>query len=214
MADATRLEFDQYYHIFNRGNNSETVFRQERNYHFFMELYTKHLYPVVDTFAYCLLPNHFHFLIKIKSEEVIVRSLKKNNMGKPTDQVEKRKNPHKLPSQIFGNLFNAYTKSYNKVYQRTGSLFEKPFHRKLVKNTEYFQQLILYIHYNPQKHGLIDDFCLWPFSSYLALTSNQPTRLSRDQVMEYFGGLETFISLHSDYNLINIKEEFYNSKDF
>ena len=208
MADATRLEFNQYYHIFNRGNNGETIFRQERNYHFFLKLYTKHLNAVVDTFAYCLLPNHFHFLVRVKSEDDILNNLRRIIKKRPIDLSSNKENRTISPSQMFGTLFNSYSKAYNKVYQRTGSLFEKPFHRKLVKDLWYFQQVVLYIHFNPQKHGLIDDFCLWPFSSYSALVSNQPTRLARGEVMDSFGGLNFFVTLHSDYNPGKFEKEF------
>ena len=57
------------YHIYNRGNNGETIFPEERNYEYFMQLYGKYISPIADTFAYCLMPNHFHFLIRIKGED-------------------------------------------------------------------------------------------------------------------------------------------------
>jgi len=154
MSITTRLEHDQYYHIYNRGNNRETIFPLERNYHYFLQLYTRNLYPVVDTYAYCLLPNHFHFLVRVKTEDEIQQLFKDANLGKT--QGSKHNKLPKSPSHSFGNLFNTYTKAFNKVNQRTGSLFEKPFHRKLVKDQAYFQRLVLYIHYNPQKHGSTD----------------------------------------------------------
>lgn len=61
MTTPNALEYGLYYHIYNRRNNRETLFRIPRNYHYFMELYAKHISPIADTFAYCLLPNHFHF---------------------------------------------------------------------------------------------------------------------------------------------------------
>ena len=197
MSTPAALQYEQYYHIFNRGNNRETLFRQERNYHYFMEVYAKHVYPVADTFAYCLLPNHFHFAVQIKSESDIAKVLRKRNPQKSLD-----------PGQNFGNLFNAYTKVINNTFGRTGSLFEKPFHRKPITDDAYFQRLVLYIHYNPQKHGLIDDFRLWPFSSYGALLSDQPTRLKRDEVLAAFDGREFFIQQHDEYKPGELDEEF------
>ena len=197
MSTPTALQHEHYYHIFNRGNNRETLFRQERNYDYFLNLYAKHVYPVADTFAYCLLPNHFHFAIRIKPESDIAKVLRKRNPDKSLD-----------PGQNLGNLFNAYTKAVNKTYGRTGSLFEKPFHRKLITDDDYFWRLILYIHFNPQKHGLIDDFRLWPFSSYPALISNQPTRLKREAVLFTFGGCENFIQQHDEYQPGEFDQEF------
>jgi hypothetical protein len=54
------LTFGNFYHIYNRGNNRENVFIQERNYAYFMELWWKHISQIAETYAYCLLRNHFH----------------------------------------------------------------------------------------------------------------------------------------------------------
>ena len=70
MPSPPPLAYDGYYHIYNRGNNRENIFKETRNYRYFLTLYAKHIEPVADTFAYCLLPNHFHWLFtftKIRS---------------------------------------------------------------------------------------------------------------------------------------------------
>ena len=102
----------------------------------------------------------------------------------------------KRPSQYFSNLFNAYTRAFNNAYQRTGALFERPFGRIPVTADAYFVQLVIYIHQNPQKHGLIDDFREWPYSSYRALFSDKPTRLKRDIVLSWFGSPQQVEQLH------------------
>ena len=61
------LRFGCYYHIYNRGNNRENLFIERRNYPYFLKLYAKHIQPVAETYAYCLLPNHFHFAIRTLS---------------------------------------------------------------------------------------------------------------------------------------------------
>ncbi|MBW1860284.1 MAG: hypothetical protein JRI70_09505 [Deltaproteobacteria bacterium] len=78
----------------------------------------------------------------------------------------------------------------------------------MVKDQAYFQRLVLYIHYNPQKHGLIDDYALWPFSSYTGLLSTQPTRLNRDEVIATFGDRDNFEALHLEYKPGEDEEEF------
>ena len=194
MTTPNALENGLYYHIYNRGNNRENLFRNPRNYHYFMELYAKHVSPIAHTFAYCLLPNHFHFSVQIKTEAEIEEIAKTRKVS--------------TPSHSFGNLFNAYAKSINRAYERTGSLFEKPFHRKIVGDDAYFLRLILYIHHNPQKHRLIDDFRLWEFSSYNSLLSDQPTRLKRAEVITAFGDLATFVKYHEEYQPAEMDEEF------
>ncbi len=66
------LEPDRIYHIYNRGINGENIFQEERNYRYFLEKYAKYIEPIADTFAYCLLKNHFHIAIRTKSEAEIV----------------------------------------------------------------------------------------------------------------------------------------------
>ena len=179
MSKPVPLQPGRYYHIYNRGNNRENLFLEERNYHHFLKLYARYVAPVADTYAYCLLKNHFHALVRIKA-------------------LAERDQPGKAlnPSQQFGNLFNAYSKAINKAYGRTGSLFEHPFERKEVISEQHLLRLITYIHRNPQKHGLIADFRAWPYSSYHALCSTQPTRLRRDAVLAWFGGPSQLVAAH------------------
>ena len=89
MTKSITLQPGNYYHIFNRGNNRENIFIQERNYYYFLQLYTRYIDPVADTFAYCLLRNHFHLLVRIK-----------DTADSPF-----------TPSQHFSHLFNAYART-------------------------------------------------------------------------------------------------------
>lgn len=102
------IEFGKYYHIYNRGNNREDLFKEEKNYDYFLKLYAHHIDPIAETFAYCLMKNHFHLLIKIKEKEEIERHAKFLKLGKSLD-----------PLQSFKNFFISYSKSINKSYGRT-----------------------------------------------------------------------------------------------
>ena len=184
------LDYDKYYHIYNRGNNRENIFFEKRNYRHFLRLYVKHVEPIADTYAYCLLRNHFHLLVRIKTEEEqqtlrVSETLRVSPPFKP-----------KKPSQQFGNLFNAYAKAINRAYDRTGSLFTNPFGRVEVTSDAHFVRVVTYIHQNPQKHGFVDDFRTWTYSSYRALISTEPTRLRRDDVLAWFGGRKGFEIAH------------------
>lgn len=77
MANPIPLEYGKSYHIYNRGNNRENLFVEERNYRYFLGLYTKHIRPVADTFAYCLLRNHFHVAVRIKAASEIAIELRR-----------------------------------------------------------------------------------------------------------------------------------------
>ncbi len=174
-----------YYHIYNRGNGGENIFREQRNYAYFMTLYAKYIEPVAETFAYCLLRNHFHLLVRIREREETCQ-VSGNLTGLPK---------YLKPTQQFSNLFNSYTKSINVACGRTGNLFQRPFGRIRVTSDEYFANLVRYIHTNPQKHGFVSNFREYPYSSYQAMCSGKPTRLQRDVVLEWFGG-DKFITMH------------------
>ena len=177
----------QYYHIYNRGNNGENLFYEQKNYRHFLNLYTKYIHPIADTFSYCLLPNHFHFSVRIKDEEEI--AIKRTDFKK--DKIF-------TPSQHFSNFFNAYAKAINKGYGRTGSLFEERFGRIPITSEAYFVQLIFYIHFNPQNHGFVNDFKVWQWSSYKTLCSTDKTKLKRSEVLEWFGSHREFEGFHHD----------------
>jgi len=181
-----------YYHIYNRGNNHENLFIEKRNYPYFLSLYDKHIKPIADTYAYCLLRNHFHLSLRIKTEEEYL-------LQQPSQVLDTREvlKPKKFnPSQNFSNLFNAYAKAINKGYGRTGSLFEERFGRIPVTNDSYFTTLIFYIHYNPQEHGFVDDFHDWEWSSYHSLVGTEETTLKRDEVLDMFNGRRGFEEFH------------------
>ncbi len=170
------LEPETFYHIYNRGNGGENIFREPRNYHYFLTLYHKYIPRVADTFAYCLLKNHFHLLVRVKSAELL-------------KGVE--------PSQRFSNWFNAYARAYNNLYKRNGSLFQRPFRRKPVLTESYLLALVHYIHRNPVKHGFVQDFREWEYSSFPLLNSNKPTFLQRADVLEWFGTRAEFDQSHT-----------------
>ena len=174
------LEAGKYYHIFNRGIAGTDIFLEERNYVYFLNLYVKHIEPVAETFAYCLLRNHFHLLVRIKTFEV-----------SETSKVSQD------ATQAFSNFFNSYAKGINKTYGRTGSLFEHRFRRLEVTSEAYCLRLVHYIHFNPQKHGFVADFREYPHSSYHALLSDKPTKLQRALVLEWFGGQAAFDAVHT-----------------
>jgi REP element-mobilizing transposase RayT len=176
-----------YYHIYNRGINSCNLFRKADNYKYFLELYDKHISPIADTYAWVLMPNHFHLLVRIKDAVAY----------QDPQGFENLEGLGKEPHQYFSNLFNSYTKAINKSYHRTGSLFEHPFHRKRIANTAFFRNLVVYIHNNPFKHGYKEFAMDYPWSSYLSCISLKQTKLKRDQVLGWFDDRANFRFLHN-----------------
>jgi REP element-mobilizing transposase RayT len=208
MSSPSPLLYDTYYHIYNRGTNRENIFIEERNYVHFLNLYAKYIEPVAETFAYCLLRNHFHFLVRIRSEEEIKtlrvsfanreHVMQSSSVNHGDDQTSKPLGSRYVSRQ-FSNFFNAYAKAINKAYNRTGSLFQNPFGRVQITNDRQFWHVIAYIHQNPQKHKFVNDFRDWKYSSYGTLLTDKATHLERDAVLDWFGGKDEYIQRHVEW---------------
>ena len=121
----------EYYHVFNRGINSEIVFRSDRNYLFFLRRIRELLIPkTASIIAYVLMPTQYHLLIQINSDSF---------------------------SAVMGRLSLSYTKAVNREWKRSGPLFESRFKAKLVDTDEYILGLSRYIHLNPVSAHLVEN---------------------------------------------------------
>jgi putative transposase len=185
-ANVIPLEPEKFYHIYNRGIDGCSIFKKDNHYGKFLEKYAYHLSNVVETYAYCLLGNHFHFLVRIKSEEAIRSSF---------PHLAKSEIDH-LISKQFAHLFNGYAQYFNHATERTGNLFEAPFRRIWVDSDSYFSQMVYYIHANPQKHGFVSDCRDYPYSSYHSHLSQKATKLERESVLNWFGDKESYATFH------------------
>ncbi len=195
------LQANSYYHIYNRGINGENIFKEERNYTYFLQKYSQFVSPVAETYAYCLMKNHFHLLVRTRSEEEV--KFLENNLVKNAEKPF-----HWLLSNAFASFFKSYAQSINKSHKRTGRLFEEPFRRIWVDKDEYLTELIYYIHHNPEKHGFVNDFRKYPHSSFQSHLLTAPTKLQRDDVLKWFGGRDEFEKFHSRYDVLNHLDKF------
>ncbi len=96
----------------------------------------------------------------------------------------------------FLNLFNSYTKAYNKTYNRKGALFINYLKRVELKDEAQFGATIFYIHKNTVHHQYCKKIHDWKWSSYLSLLSTLPTNLLRSNVIKWFGDEEAYIKYH------------------
>ncbi len=182
------LEKDKYYHIYNRGINGGLLFRNDDNMNYFLKLVEKYLSEKITILSYCLLKNHYHFLVRINVDG-------------------------ELATQAFSNLFNAYAKAFNKQQGRTGSLFEKHFKRKHISSEEYLKNTILYIHKNPENHKIVSDLKKYEYSSYNSIVNNQSKIISIKEVISLFDDLENFVFIHKKDLEIEELKNFENFTD-
>ena len=199
------LETDKYYHIYNRGNNHEIIFREEKNYDYFLKRYNFYLSDYLKTLAYCLMPNHFHFVIKIKKAQ------NEETFEVPGTSNVLYNNPRKLSDieKAFKNFFISYSKSMNEAYNRTGSLFQAKYKKKEITSKEYLTQVFQYIHLNPVKSGLCKKCEEWKYSSYNVFIVNNPIEIEKNEVFELFDSRDNFIYCHnSKFTDKNIQDDF------
>jgi hypothetical protein len=190
---------DTYYHLYNHANGDDLLYRCDENYRFFLEKFYLHILPIADVYAYCLMPNHFHVMIKIKSIPDLLLAPAFEKLSHPID-INTNKDDlltiQRLVSKSWGNLFNSYTQSFNKVYKRRGSLFIKNFKSKSVETKTSKKRLLCYIHKNPVKHRFTRSVEDWKWSSYHKHLSDTETILMREEVLSWFGNKEEFIRAH------------------
>ena len=182
-----------YYHIYNQGNNKEKIFFSSDNYNYFLHKFDAYLSDFVDVYAFCLMPNHFHFLIRIKELDVDIRHSISSRYGMSMS-IEKTEI---IISEMFRRLFLSYSKSINKQLGRTGSLFRKNFKRKEITSLHYLQQAIVYIHRNPLHHDFVDDFHDYPWSSYDRIINKKTSKLKKSEVVELFGDRANYQYVHN-----------------
>lgn len=150
------MEFSegQLYHIYNRGNNKQQIFFKTDNYIYFLKKVRKFILPCCNILAYCLMPNHFHFLVY--SDERTIQTIKIGNLERNT------------LSEGIRNLLQTYSKAINKQNNTTGSLFQQNTKAKeIIKGSKLYDLVCFhYIHQNPIKAKLVNKMEEWQYSSF------------------------------------------------
>lgn len=174
----------EFYHIYNRGSEKKNIFIQKRDFKRFLKTfyYYQFLGPkpsfskfaksdlnsfnpdpdkkLVSILCYCLMPNHFHFLIK---------QLKENGI-----------------SIFLSQISNSYTKFFNTKYTRVGALLQGTFKAVRIETDEQLVHVSRYIHLNPVVSALVKDLTDWPWSSYQEYNNNFSSICSLEEVLSFF----------------------------
>jgi putative transposase len=160
-----------YFHIYNRGCSRGRIFRKEENYRYLLRRLRKYIVELdISVIAYCLMPNHYHFLFRQNGATSVGRCV-----------------------QL---LFNSYTKAFNVIHRRTGTLFEGPFKAIEVADPEYLKRLCRYIHLNPVKADLVKKPQDWEFSNYRDWIGLRDDLLvDRAFIGDHFASVEMYIAL-------------------
>jgi len=196
----------QYFHLFNYSNGFENLFNEQKNYIFFLNKLVKYINPVCRIFSFSLMPDHYRFVVQIRSHEELWEYFSK------TQNLQTNKSPiyieeflEKKVSKAFSNMFNSYAQSYNKWNTRLGSLFMQNMRKEIIRNDEEFRNMIYSAHMNSVELGFARRVEDWPFSSYQSLIGNSDTFLDKEFVLDIFGGLDLFIRYHQQLLGLKLK---------
>jgi REP element-mobilizing transposase RayT len=157
-----------YYHVFNRGASRGPIFFTPANYEYCLRLVKRHRGDCsVAVIAYCLMPNHYHFLLRQDSDTPL--------------------------SKFLQWVFNPYVQSINTQEERTGTLFEGRFKHIRIESDSHLLLLCRYIHLNPVEGGLVAGPEEWPFSNYLEWIGRRAGTLKDEAfIRQHFGGPEDY----------------------
>ena len=172
---STQFTQGQYYHIYNRGAGKSKIFFIEDNYRYLLDLTQRYIGKYgVSVIAYCLMPNHYHFLLLQLTDEPI--------------------------SKFINVLFNAYVQALNQQQRRTGTLFEGRFRHVCVEEWLYLSHLCRYIHRNPVKAGLISAPEEWAYSNFREWVGLRTSLLKDDEFIKtHFPNPEEYRAFVNDW---------------
>ncbi len=173
---------DEFYHVYNRGNNKQAIFFKNDNYLYFIKKIREQLVPAADIICYCLMPNYFHLIIRATESGIKTRP---SFGGKPMQEFAYR----------VGVLLSSYSQAINKQNGTSGSLFQQKTKAKLLseliegKKVSYLESCFFYIHNNPVKTGLVSDLKDWEYSSWLDYAGERNGKLCNKNILFSHTGL-------------------------
>ena len=158
-----KFEPENIYHVYNQGNNHERLFLNPVNYQRFLHLFKNLVLPHTEVLAWCLMPNHFHYML---STDERCSDVKKQG-GLSLDPV----------TNGFRKLLSTYSHEFNKINNRSGALFRPKTKSKCLSDesliidttntfSDYYYNCFYYIHNNPVKDGLVKQAADWEWSSF------------------------------------------------
>ena len=192
------FESDQIYHVYNRGNQKQTIFFEERNYLLFLRNIRKQLLPFCDILVWCLMPNHFHLII----------------YAKPSGCFKKLSGSSEIQelSYRIGIMLSSYTSVVNKEKGFSGSLFQKKTKAKHLDCSEDVIRCMHYIHQNPLVAGLSHNSLEeWKYSSFLDYCGLRTGTLCNSEKLFAVTGYECGSFLKDSYSVIDssVTDLFY-----
>ncbi len=178
-----RFEKGKYYHLYNRSNNNEPLFYTRENYTYFLEKIKNYLTPQCSVLAYCLMPTHFHLLVRVQIDSSL------------------------FISKQIAVLLRSYTRAINKRYGRHGNLFQQNTKAIVINGERYLLTLMNYIHQNPLRMGIVKSLEDWEYSSFRELAGTEGGGLADRAFVQKYFKTPTQFAEHSKEIVESIKKE-------
>lgn len=154
------------YHFTHQGHNRSNIFLEPKNFVRFMDgLLTKVIGPPAALLAYALMPNHYHLLLEVKTDDF---------------------------REAFRGFLVSYSKYFNIRYEKVGAVFRSRYSAEPVTDDCYLRTVSRYIHLNPVKDGFVSWPEEWAYSSYGDYVGcNGPGLAEPERILELFGDVST-----------------------
>lgn len=208
-----------YYHIVCKSIDGLLLFHDNIDYQVFIERFKKFTGDLVDIWSYCLIPNHTHHVVRIKSVETIVQFIGGMVPENTTDAMKaffadttNELKFNKMIERQMNSFLVSYANFINNKYNRVGGIFQKPFKRIQIEEDSHLQQAIIYTNANAQKHKLTDDFKQYPFTSYALILQNDQYLVDSKSVLSFFNGIEKFKLIHEEQVAYYYQRDWPDSK--
>lgn len=191
-----------YYHVYAHAVGSDNAFRHHDDFIRFITTMPYYVHFLCDVYAYCLMPNHVHLVVRICHRHEMLSRLDLDNKERISYVIKTNtctdEELARFASVSMGRLFSSHALYMNRKYGRMGNLFMSNFKRKAILTDDYFRNVIRYVHANPVNHGFASDLNQWMYSSYFNYRSNGHSMSPQHPAMALFGGYRSFIRFHQE----------------
>jgi REP element-mobilizing transposase RayT len=197
-----KFEYENYYHVYNKSVSGVKLFKEDEDYNSFLIKFNKYLGSYINVYAYVLMPNHFHFLVKVKDEQTI-KSVAKIEKTKRSDELIKDElHINDFIADQFKRWLSSYCISYKNKYGHVGSVLMNRFKRIESGSLEKNIYWLAYIHHNPIHHHYCQTYIEWRYSSYNSFIIQKSTKICKEEVFnEWFASKDDFLNYHQVFKL-------------
>lgn len=198
------FEPERFYHVVFRSIDGVKLFLNNNQKQIFLSKWIQFMQPFCRVWAYCLLENHAHLVLKIEKAQSIYDLVEKWGIDEQTKAIRNylsdKSESHfdEMLERQVNRFLVSYVNTFNNEIARKGGLFQKPFRRVLIAEENHLQQAIVYVHANAQKHGIVKDYLLHPDHSYHEIIKDSTLYVDSFAVLDFFGDKSVFISVHKE----------------